>query len=165
MTKVIVLPGINVLYLITFEYFDCVTTGRPECVFTIRFRQLSKIKKGIITFYIMSFKITQACINCAACEAECPFEAISPGGVNWRISQNKYLHFCHDNEFKDEFYSDVHYYIIPDECNECKGIAEFPKCLLVCPVKGIVLDNFEPEEHLYSKKAYLEKLHPWRSWT
>jgi ferredoxin len=32
----------------------------------------------------MAYKITDACTNCGACEAECPFEAIQEkGGARW----------------------------------------------------------------------------------
>ena len=112
----------------------------------------------------MALKITEDCINCAACEVECPYEAIFPGCVNWKVVGNKYLHFCKDVSIKDDFYSDSHYYIVPDECTECKGISDFPKCLMVCPVAGIISDpeHWESEEHLFSKKEYLDTLYPWK---
>ncbi len=34
----------------------------------------------------MSIKITDECINCGACEPECPNNAIYEGGVEWAIS-------------------------------------------------------------------------------
>ena len=34
----------------------------------------------------MAIMITDECINCGACEPECPNNAIYEGGVEWRIS-------------------------------------------------------------------------------
>jgi ferredoxin len=34
----------------------------------------------------MAIKITDECINCGACEPECPNNAIYEGGVEWAIS-------------------------------------------------------------------------------
>jgi ferredoxin len=114
----------------------------------------------------MALKIINDCINCGVCEIECPYDAIFPPGVNWRRMQNKYLSFCEDKSIKDEFYSDNHFYIVPDECTECKGISDVPRCLIVCPISGIVSDekHWESEEHLYAKKQYLDTLYPWRNW-
>ncbi len=112
----------------------------------------------------MALKITDGCFNCGACEVECPYEAIYPPGISCRRMQNKYLRFCENKDLKDKFYSDDHYYIVPDMCNECKGISEVPKCLLVCPIEGIMPDPeyWESEEHLYAKKEYLDTLYPWK---
>lgn len=60
----------------------------------------------------MALKITEECINCAACEPECPVEAISEG---------------------DEIYI-----IDPDKCVECEGYFDEPQCKSVCPVECIV---------------------------
>lgn len=114
----------------------------------------------------MALKITDDCFNCAACEVECPYDAIFPPGVNWRRVENKYLSLCEDNSIKDDFYSDDHYYIVPDECNECKGVSYAPRCIMVCPVEGIITDpeHVESEEHSFAKKEYLDTLQPWKSW-
>lgn len=114
----------------------------------------------------MALKIMDDCNNCGACEVKCPYNAIFPGGVKWRRVSNKYLRFCEDTCVKDDFYSDTHYYIVPDECTECKGISEYPRCLMICPIAGIVPDgkHWESEEHLYAKKEYLDTLHPWKYW-
>ena len=34
----------------------------------------------------MAIIITEECINCGACEPECPNNAIYEGGVEWRLS-------------------------------------------------------------------------------
>jgi ferredoxin len=114
----------------------------------------------------MALKITNDCMNCSACEVECFYGAIFPPGVNWRRMQNKYLSLCEDKSVKDDFYSGTHYYIVPDECTECKGISPIPRCIMMCPVSAIVADkqHWESEEHLYAKKEYLDAMHPWRSW-
>lgn len=36
----------------------------------------------------MSYMITDACINCGACEPECPVNAISQGSSNYVIDPN-----------------------------------------------------------------------------
>ncbi len=60
----------------------------------------------------MAMKITEECINCGACEPECPVSAISEG---------------------DEIYV-----IDPAVCVECKGHYDSPRCVEVCPVDCIV---------------------------
>lgn len=35
----------------------------------------------------MAYKITDACISCGACEAECPVEAISQGDEQFEIDE------------------------------------------------------------------------------
>ena len=81
----------------------------------------------------MAYKITDDCISCGACEAECPNEAISEG--------------------------DTTYVIDPTKCTECVGAYESSKCAEVCPVDACVPDA----AHKESKDALLEKwkkLHP-----
>jgi ferredoxin len=56
----------------------------------------------------MALKITEECINCGACEPECP---------NGSISQ-----------------SDELYVIDAAKCTECKGQHDSPACAGVCPV-------------------------------
>jgi ferredoxin len=56
----------------------------------------------------MALKITEECINCGACEPECP---------NGSISQ-----------------SDELYVIDAAKCTECKGQHDAPACAAVCPV-------------------------------
>ena len=34
----------------------------------------------------MAIKITEECINCGACEPECPNNAIYEGGVEWAVA-------------------------------------------------------------------------------
>ena len=39
----------------------------------------------------MAIIITDECINCGACEPECPNNAIYEGGVEWRLSDGTSL--------------------------------------------------------------------------
>ena len=75
----------------------------------------------------MAYKITDDCISCGACEAECKNEAISEG-------QEIYI-------------------IDPDRCTECVGNFESPKCSEVCPVDACVSDP----EYEENKEQLLEK--------
>ncbi len=59
----------------------------------------------------MALYINEECINCAACEPECPTEAIFEG---------------------DEFFE-----IDADKCVECEGHFDEPQCIEVCPVECI----------------------------
>ena len=62
----------------------------------------------------MAFKITEECIACAACETECPNEAISEGEEIFIID--------------------------PDKCTECVGHYDTQQCADVCPVDVCVPD-------------------------
>lgn len=75
----------------------------------------------------------EECIACAACEEECPNEAISEG--------------------------DEVYVIDPNKCTECVGFFEESQCALVCPVDACVPDpdREESQEELVEK---FKKLHP-----
>lgn len=81
----------------------------------------------------MAFKITDDCISCAACESECPNEAISEG--------------------------DEHFVIDPDKCTECVGFFSTQQCASVCPQDACVPDpdRKETQEQLLAK---FKKLHP-----
>ncbi len=82
---------------------------------------------------VMSTYITSDCINCGACEPECPNQAISEG---------------------DEIYV-----IDPDLCTECVGFYDHEACQAVCPVECCLPnpDHRESEEILADKAI---KLHP-----
>ena len=80
----------------------------------------------------MSKTITAECINCGACEPDCPNEAISQG--------------------------DPVYVIDWEKCTECVGHYDNPKCLEVCPVDGVIIqnpDHVESHEALEAKYAAL----------
>ena len=68
----------------------------------------------------MATYITSDCINCGACEPECPNEAISEG---------------------DEIYV-----IDPELCTECVGFYDHEACQAVCPVECCLPDPKHPED-------------------
>ena len=81
----------------------------------------------------MATTITSECINCGACEPECPNNAISQG--------------------------DPIYVIDPLLCTECVGFHDFEACAAVCPVDCCVTDpnNIESEEVLIARA---KAIHP-----
>ncbi len=81
----------------------------------------------------MATMITNDCINCGACEPECPNNAISQG--------------------------DPVYVINPQLCTECVGFHDYEACAAVCPVDVCVTDpnNIETEDVLIARAR---ELHP-----
>jgi hypothetical protein len=81
----------------------------------------------------MATMITNDCINCGACEPECPNNAISQG--------------------------DPVYVIDPLLCTECVGFHDYEACAAVCPVDVCVTDpnNVESEEVLIARACALHK--------
>jgi ferredoxin len=75
----------------------------------------------------MAYLITEECINCGACEPECPNQAISAG--------------------------DERYIIDPEKCTECVGHFDESQCAAVCPVNCCVPDpdRKETKEELMAK--------------
>ena len=81
----------------------------------------------------MATYITSDCINCGACEPECPNQAISEG---------------------DEIYQ-----INPNLCTECVGYYDHEACQAVCPVECCLPDpnHVEKEETLIERAV---RVHP-----
>jgi ferredoxin len=81
----------------------------------------------------MATMITSECINCGACEPECPNNAISQG--------------------------DPVYVIDPLLCTECVGFHDYEACAAVCPVDCCVTDpnNLETEEVLIARARTLHQ--------
>jgi ferredoxin len=77
----------------------------------------------------MALVITEECINCGACEPECPNQAITAG--------------------------DERYVIDPEKCTECVGHFEESQCAAVCPVDCCVPDP----NHKEAKEELLAKFH------
>lgn len=114
----------------------------------------------------MAIKITDECINCGACEPECPNNAIYEGGAEWRFAdgtgvKGSYKGFNSGIEVDAESPQnpksmDV-YFIVSDKCTECKGFHDEPQCAAVCPVDCCIPDedHVETEEQLLAKKASL----------
>ena len=113
----------------------------------------------------MAIIITDECINCGACEPECPNNAIYEGGVEWAISdgtnvQGNYTLETGNSVGVDDQQEPVemdYYYIVPDKCTECVGFHEEPQCAAVCPVDCCVddPDRRESEEVLLARKDAL----------
>ncbi len=113
----------------------------------------------------MAIIITDECINCGACEPECPNNAIYEGGIEWRYAEGTGLSGLTtllngdntDADAKNSPVSDDYYFIVPDKCTECVGFHEEPQCAAVCPVDCCVADpdNVETKEHLLAKKAFM----------
>jgi ferredoxin len=96
----------------------------------------------------MSTMITEECINCGACEPECPNTAIYEGGAQWE----------HNGASFPAIKEDI-YYIAPDKCTECVGFFDQEQCAAVCPVDCCIPDPNNPE----TEEALLERarqLHP-----
>lgn len=114
----------------------------------------------------MAIIITEECINCGACEPECPNNAIYEAGIEWAIAdgtETEGLYTLMSGEVVDvnKKFAPVSaevYYIVPDKCTECTGFHEEPQCAAVCPVDCCVPDpdHVETTEQLLEKK---EKLH------
>jgi ferredoxin len=80
----------------------------------------------------MSYKITEDCISCGACESECPNQAIKEG--------------------------DTIYVIDPAKCTECVGAYDSAKCAEVCPVDACKPDETRKESKEELQAKY-NKLH------
>lgn len=108
----------------------------------------------------MALMITDECINCGACEPECPNNAIYEGGVEWEIGDVTGGEGDPAPSGATGFFSDEFFYINPDKCTECKGFHDEPQCASVCPVDCCVPDpnHVETEEELLAKKDHLESL-------
>src|SRR5438132_2257486 len=96
----------------------------------------------------MATMITSECINCGACEPECPNTAIYQGGVEWELNG-----VTHPAVAQDIFY------IVPEKCTECVGFYDHEACAAVCPVDCCVPDPNIPEtEDVLIARA--KTLHP-----
>ena len=115
----------------------------------------------------MAIKITDECINCGACEPECPNNAIYEASENWKYAEGTKLSGKTtllngteiDADESQEPIDDEVYFIIADKCTECKGFHSEPQCAAVCPIDCCVPDedHDESEEELLIKKEFLHK--------
>ncbi|MEI2695247.1 MAG: 4Fe-4S dicluster domain-containing protein [Saprospiraceae bacterium] len=108
----------------------------------------------------MAIKITDECINCGACEPECPNHAIYENGFGWTPAEGTAI----QTDFKlfngqsidaysqQEPISADYYYIVPEKCTECVGFHEEPQCASVCPVDCCV-----PDDHCVESNMQLEE--------
>ncbi len=110
----------------------------------------------------MAIIITDECINCDACESECPNNAIYPPDEEWCYADGTELSGeitlpngnTADADEKQEALSDEFFFIVADKCTECVGFHDEPQCAAVCPVDCCVPDenNEESEDELLAKK-------------
>ncbi len=113
----------------------------------------------------MAIKITDECINCGACEPECPNTAIYEGGREWNWSGGTKLQTVEvagtamDANTLQKPVSDEFYYIVSGKCTECTGFHEEPQCAAVCPVDCCVPDpdHVESKEVLMARKIWLHQ--------
>lgn len=113
----------------------------------------------------MAIIITEECINCGACEPECPNNAIYEGGAEWKLSDGTSLHGEQTVPTGNTYDADAVqapvamdiYYIVPDKCTECTGFHDEPQCAAVCPVDCCVddPDHRETKEELLAKKEFM----------
>ena len=110
----------------------------------------------------MAIKITDECINCGACEPECPNTAIYEGGAEWKFSDGTSLKGSYtgknsgikvDASKENEPVEMDVYFIATDKCTECVGFHEEPQCAAVCPVDCCVPD----EDFVEEKSSLLDK--------
>ena len=94
----------------------------------------------------MATTITSECINCGACEPECPNTAIYAGGVPWELN----------GATSPAIAQDI-YYIVPSKCTECVGFHDHEACAAVCPVDCCIPDpaNLETEAVLLQRARVL----------
>jgi ferredoxin len=77
----------------------------------------------------MALLITDECINCDVCEAECPNQAIYMGEVIYEIESSR--------------------------CTECVGHYDQPQCVEVCPVDCIILNSAVEESRAELQAKYV----------
>lgn len=112
----------------------------------------------------MAIHITDECINCGACEPECPNNAIYEPGTEWAFEDGtalkgtvEYRGVAIDASERHAPISNEIYFIVPDKCTECVGFHEEPQCAAVCPVDCCLDDpgHRESKEELAAKQKAL----------
>ena len=94
----------------------------------------------------MATIITTECINCGACEPECPNTAIYQGGVEYDL----------DGKKQAALQMEI-FYIVAEKCTECVGFYDYEACAAVCPVDCCVTDpnRIESEQALLARAQHL----------
>ena len=94
----------------------------------------------------MSTIITEECINCGACEPECPNTAIYAAAIEYEL----------DGARKPALSNDF-FYIVPEKCTECVGFLDHEACAAACPVDCCIADPnlSETEEALLARARVL----------
>jgi len=96
----------------------------------------------------MALMITEECINCGACQPECPNTAIYVGGEEYELNGQMFPALSAD-----------YYYVVPEKCTECVGFHDDPQCVAVCPTDACQKNPavVEEQEKLLAKA---QALHP-----
>lgn len=102
----------------------------------------------------MALLITDTCINCGACEPECPNQAIYDPGAEWTMAEGTDLSGSItlingnsvDADETQETLSDDFYFIVTDKCTECKGFHDEEQCVVFCPVPDCIITDPDHEE-------------------
>ena len=147
------LQKLEFFYLIAFYYL----------VLGFEVSNFAKLKKE----NTMAIIITDECINCGACEPECPNNAIYEASDEWKYEEGTALNGVVllpngkqvDAAKEQDPISDEFYFIAPDKCTECIGFHEEPQCAAVCPVDCCVPDEdvVETETELLAKKSFMHR--------
>ena len=90
----------------------------------------------------MAIIITDECINCGACEPECPNTAIYEGADDWRYSDGTSL---------------TGEVVLPNGKKVNADESQEPQCAAVCPVDCCIPDenHVETEEELLGKQRFM----------
>ncbi|HAX49719.1 MAG TPA: 4Fe-4S dicluster domain-containing protein [Ignavibacteria bacterium] len=106
----------------------------------------------------MAVHITDDCINCSACETECPEHAImpklnNPASAGGDAKRPKFL----NNLYMAKYYQSFdHYYVIPSKCSECSNVYSEPRCNAVCPVSCCITGTEKEMKESISTKVKIE---------
>ena len=102
----------------------------------------------------MAIMITDECINCGACEPECPNNAIYEGGAEWKFADGTTLKGLIQTLDGDEVQAD---HAFEPVNMDVYYIAHEPQCAAVCPVDCCVddPDYRESEDELLAKKNFM----------
>jgi ferredoxin len=114
----------------------------------------------------MAVLITDTCINCAACEPECPNQAIYEPGAEWSMAEGTNLtgsvtllngDEVDANEMQEPLSEDF-FFIVADKCTECKGFHDEEQCISYCPVPDCIIhdpDHEDSEDELLERQSFL----------
>jgi ferredoxin len=92
--------------------------------------------------------ISEECINCGACQPECPNAAIYAGGEEYELNGQMLAALSAD-----------YYYVVAEKCTECVGFHDSAQCVSVCPTDACVKDP-QREESRDVLLARVRSLHP-----
>ena len=139
--------------------------SKAKCQKIISLLNIKTLRHLTLRLKNMAIIITDECINCGACEPECPNTAIYEGADDWRFKDGTKIRGKVilpdgtevDADAAQTPISDDIYYIVPGKCTECKGFHDEPQCAAVCPVDCCIPDDnhVESEETLLNRQSFL----------